>query len=45
MVHAEIRVAEVLLAAGQTLLDRDPADATTTAVDPYLSLVGYSPPT
>ena len=41
MVHAEIRVAEVLLAAGQTLLDREPADAASTAVDPYLTLVGY----
>lgn len=33
---AEIRVAEVLMAAGQLLLDRSGEDA-----DPYLSLVGY----
>ena len=39
---AEIRVAEILLAAGQLLLDRgaDRADAYHEA-DPYLSLVGY----
>jgi hypothetical protein len=33
---AEIRVAEVLMAAGQLLLDRSGADA-----DPYLTLVSY----
>ncbi len=33
---AEIRIAEVLMAAGQLLLDRDPASA-----DPYLTLVAY----
>lgn len=33
---AEIRIAEVLLASGQLLLDRDGASA-----DPYLTLVGY----
>jgi hypothetical protein len=33
---AEIRVAEVLLATGQLLLDRDGVSA-----DPYMSLVGY----
>ncbi|SDI90899.1 Helicase conserved C-terminal domain-containing protein [Frankineae bacterium MT45] len=33
---AEIRVAEVLMAAGQLLLDRGQTDA-----DPYLTLVGY----
>jgi hypothetical protein len=33
---AEIRVAEVLMAAGQLLLDRAGADA-----DPYVTLVGY----
>jgi hypothetical protein len=33
---AEIRLAEVLMAGGQLLLDRDPA-----AADPYLTLVAY----
>lgn len=33
---AEIRITEVLLAAGQLLLDRDPA-----AADPYMTLVAY----
>jgi len=33
---AEIRLAEVLMAAGQLLLDRDP-----DAADPYLTLVAY----
>jgi len=36
LVAAEIRLAEVLLAAGQELLDRAGA-----AADPYLTLVGY----
>ncbi|MBO0821946.1 MAG: helicase, partial [Nocardiopsaceae bacterium] len=47
---AEIRVAEVLMAAGQLLLDRDADDtaggeagetASGTAADPYMTLVGY----
>ncbi|MBP6525823.1 MAG: DISARM system helicase DrmA [Dermatophilaceae bacterium] len=40
MTAAEIRIAEVLLAAGQLLLDRD-LDSTPHAADPYLTLVGY----
>ena len=40
MTAAEIRIAEVLLAAGQLLLDRD-LDTTPHAADPYLTLVGY----
>ncbi|MGL5861331.1 MAG: DISARM system helicase DrmA, partial [Phycicoccus sp.] len=40
MTSAEIRVAEVLLAAGQLLLDRD-YDTAPPAADPYLTLVGY----
>jgi hypothetical protein len=38
---AEIRVAEVLLAAGQLLLDRSDPDRPGTAADPYLTLIGY----
>ena len=37
---AEIRLSEVLLAAGQLLLDRA-ADHSADAADPYLTLVGY----
>lgn len=40
MTKAEIRVAEVLLAAGQLLLDRDP-EGSPPAADPQLTLVGY----
>jgi len=37
---AEIRLSEVLLAAGQLLLDRS-ADASGATADPYMTLVGY----
>ena len=43
MTNAEIQVAQVLLAAGQLLLDRDeaPAPDRLPAADPYMTLVGY----
>ncbi|MFC2659824.1 MAG: helicase-related protein, partial [Actinomyces sp.] len=43
MTNAEIQVAQVLLAAGQLLLDRDeaPAPDRPPAADPYMTLVGY----
>lgn len=43
LTNAEIQVAQVLLTAGQLLLDTDsaPVGSTAPAADPYMTLVGY----